>query len=1580
MNSRKIDSYSRHALARAGAVKLGSGLLVITMLVLGTQAAQAQAARECAGNLQEEPLPTNPNDLPPDLIVSGGCSVPIGTGKKYFFKQVNILSGGNLVFNEATAPAPNSQTHFWASSIIIENGGSLIAFSKNSQYSEGTPFGSRGGVLTIHLYGTNDGRGALCKSTLGSPTQQGQPPAPCGILQQYWENNGTSQVDLPGIANPSTQYHVHDYFYRYGPLHGDEGYTQNPKTGKSEQGYFGNKVLAVSYGGTLNLSGYKGSNLINPRGKEEDPVNSGWSWMRLEDGKSLNKDAKEFFLEGNPGGVWRDDDEIVVTTTDYLPGHSEKLTITGYTGGTKIPFKENIQWPHNGARYGGPNDPDHKKLTDRLPARLQESLDNDLVKNGAETRAAVALLTRSIQIVSAGEKAGQDFPKEDSGYYYGAHMVIRQGFKSVQIRGVEFRQMGQGGRLGHYPIHFHMARRTPYNTYIKDSSINESMTRWIVLHSTLGVTVARNVGYKSIGHGFYLEDGTETDNNFFSNIGIFARAAINNPQNPRKVPGIFADNLGPFLGDDDTNRGFPYRSDAEYPTVFWITNGWNDFVGNMAAGTGACGAAYWLVPFTNTDMPEQPTSNNTTVGGHMKWDYDAAGHFGYAGLQSVRDNETDTTFGGTTPLKTFYMNYATTAMMSFQTTPDAPDCNGIIASENKLPQYTNKPTISEVASNSPKPTRARKATPKEPTKPGTKPDLINDKYYPHTIGARAGTTCPPVSSSDPRPNCGTFSYKNSKPTYSNPAKSCAAGAENESNCAVTVIDHFTSSFTWAEGNIAAVWLRPQWYLLTNSVISDVQNGGLNFVTGGDFTHASTIPGLWQVAKSTIFIGHTQPQDKAHGFALDYGPFNDSSGVKCDKTQSGQGVPDYCVNTDEGISMPAGGLFTNQRLFSIYDGPNYEDSNAFLDITTTTCPIAGYQKDCMYGQGSGVGILKDPPDPTSAKRCYLPNAAIAWKQPNGFFYPPAFHSTNLYFENVDLLHYVIDPLVLAVGAAADVTISSGSPAVISWTGHGFLPGQEVYFTTTNTLPKGIDVRTTYYVIAAGLTANSFQIAATPGGAAINTSPPDCEKNSPPCPTGTRTGHAKRKYDFGQGGSYITDFWAASKDYCNAQVGMFDNFTSIDRQTELNDDDGSLTGLSNNLPNASGAIKQTISINEDKFFGATIDTPECASSIGANSKAANACKPLSNTAPPPTARTSPYDYVATVIYHPAYGKKEGEKPCGSTACTIWASDCTNPRCYGVPLYRQFLTGTNGGSAATSTKEWAQWYNNGCGTATENPADPGKKKLNSPLCRWPFIRMAGMDKAVRETLTINNGTYYLDTTVPYEMQNSEKFNKAGGDILFNTFEGGQTYYVFFVYAKKTTKQTYQIYLGTQAMASEIKPVQVLIPSAIMPKDYTGSNNFLSVDRSQAANGIVSVTVDFSSVASLLAPTRANGLCKPVRFCTWGPIGCKSALTADSPLAKFNPALVKESERVCSNWAVKDLDCPSTGCLGFRFTIPSNGFAADATMDKPTPHRPFPTSFPANGDNQGSPNWQVKFAPGSNPGQCSYPKIPGSSDCPVP
>lgn len=70
----------------------------------------------------------------------------------------------------------------------------------------------------------------------------------------------------------------------------------------------------------------------------------------------------------------------------------------------------------------------------------------------------------------------------------------------------------------------------------------------------------------------------------------------------------------------------------------------------------------------------------------------------------------------------------------------------------------------------------------------------------------------------------------------------------------------------------------------------------------------------------------------------------------------------------------------------------------------------------------------------------------------------------------------------------VTMTIASPGVVTWfTGsHGMTGNEPIVFTTTGALPTGITAGATYYVLAAGITATTFRIAATPGGTAINTS--------------------------------------------------------------------------------------------------------------------------------------------------------------------------------------------------------------------------------------------------------------------------------------------------------------------------------------------------------------------------------------------------------------------------------------------------------------------------------------------------------------
>lgn len=65
-----------------------------------------------------------------------------------------------------------------------------------------------------------------------------------------------------------------------------------------------------------------------------------------------------------------------------------------------------------------------------------------------------------------------------------------------------------------------------------------------------------------------------------------------------------------------------------------------------------------------------------------------------------------------------------------------------------------------------------------------------------------------------------------------------------------------------------------------------------------------------------------------------------------------------------------------------------------------------------------------------------------------------------------------------------TISIANPAVVTSTSHGLANGRRVIFQTTAALPTGITATTVYFVVNAA--ANTFQISATSGGAAIATS--------------------------------------------------------------------------------------------------------------------------------------------------------------------------------------------------------------------------------------------------------------------------------------------------------------------------------------------------------------------------------------------------------------------------------------------------------------------------------------------------------------
>ncbi len=1246
----------------------------------------------------------DPGDGTENLLVDGnkinGKECHVGSGK-YSYRNVNIINGGKLIFDEKV---DSVKIDFWARSILVENTGFLLAGQQAD--GGGKPFGFRGGVLTIHLYGPLQkpgnagvgGVGIICRTKTDSST------GPCGIPLAKWNDNGNTEWnDLPGG--------VSDFFYQYDPLPFDDGKDSTTNT----VGYFGYKVLAVSYGGTLELFGDKGADYPG----SSDPKSSGKSWVRLAAtilGEKLSPGKGATSLTLSKAVDWKIGDHIVVTTTDYLANHSEELVICTISG-TAVTFtsdlskepadctnKKPVQWTHNGEQF---------PLGGRLPVRLK------ITKTAAETRAAIGLLTRSIRIVSEGDTLGTPFPPN---YYFGGHTIARQGFQEFQVQGVEFRQLGQGGRLGHYPIHFHMARKTPQGnggTYIKDSSINESMTRWITVHATQGTTLARNVGYLSIGHGFYLEDAVETDNKFYSNLGVFARAAIMNgdgsanAQNPRKVPGILA-------SPDYTPGQVKFGSDKDTPAVFWITHGWNDFQGNMAAGAGMCGLCYW----------ELPASISGPSRGR-KWD-------SYASEQT-------STRVGSSPLKNFDGNYCTSAMTSFQTVGYTQNCPGIGPPDSVVVPVVNP--------NAPK----SDASAPPDCGPGTKKPICADGYYPQVDPGilNHATQCPATG-----------------PCDNTTAPLCQE--TNLSNCLPTLINDYTSSFNYSQYNFSAIWLRIRWHLISNSFVSDVQNAGLTFISGGDYTHSSAIKGLWELALKTVFVGETQPADKAHGFSSVLSPFNANTGLKCDNTSIGA----YCISKNNSFTLGSFAAFgVSQHMFNIYDGPANEDSNAYLDIKKTnlgTNSNASVYKS-LLGIPKAVQLdQKETPPIVPIGNCYIQNAAIAWKQPNGFYYPPNFRSRNLFFDKVDIRHYVIVPQ--------------------------FQPNQ-----------------------------------------------------------------------------YLTNSAEAQKRYCqqNQSPGIFNGFSAIDRQTELTDDDGSLTGYAH-----------TTSVNEDKFFTAPVEGIECQSD-GATPEGG-------------TARTSPYEYVTTVVYPDDAKNAPTPPPGGTRSCRNspdrdpnWDAECSNETCFGVPLYRLYQTGT-------------------------------ENKASKPA---EFIRMAGMNICQRETMSVNHGLYYVDLTASSTTQNNWKNsypppNTGDRAPKRAVFQGGKTYDFFHVYATKDTEQTFQMYVGPGLNpATDVKLIRVNIVNAPF-KISPDIGDFTTLKVQYDNTGIsptyvLTVKLDHSAFANQYA-SAAQSLCLPKSFCTWN---------ATTKKCEGNDGVTGSDRDIACGYAGKDVDCPTGGCLGFSVKLPGGFTASDQT-----------------------------------------------------
>ncbi len=259
-------------------------------------------------------------------------------------------------------------------------------------------------------------------------------------------------------------------------------------------------------------------------------------WVRLAE--TAEAGSRMLVLDADAG--WEVGDRIVVASTDFDADQAETATIVQVSAdGRRVTLDRALEVMHFGAL---------------------QAYDGGRI---LDTRAEVGLLSRNI-VIQGDEDAHID--------RFGGHLMAMDGAE-FRISGVEFFRMGQEGRLGRYPIHWHQIGDGS-GQWVTDSAFHESYNRAVTIHGTDNVLVQNTVAYDTVGHAYFLEDGSETGNQLHDNLGLLTRAAA--PETAT-IP-----------------------TDATHVSTFWLTNPMNDLTGNVAAGSAHSG--FWFAV-----APEQAT-------------------------------------------------------------------------------------------------------------------------------------------------------------------------------------------------------------------------------------------------------------------------------------------------------------------------------------------------------------------------------------------------------------------------------------------------------------------------------------------------------------------------------------------------------------------------------------------------------------------------------------------------------------------------------------------------------------------------------------------------------------------------------------------------------------------------------------------------------------------------------------------------------------------------------------------------------------------------------------------------------------
>uniref|UniRef100_A0A8C8X914 hyaluronoglucosaminidase n=1 Tax=Panthera leo TaxID=9689 RepID=A0A8C8X914_PANLE len=215
------------------------------------------------------------------------------------------------------------------------------------------------------------------------------------------------------------------------------------------------------------------------------------------------------------------------------------------------------------------------------------------ITDGVDMRAEVGILTRNVVI--RGEMEDSCYAGNQCQFFdydtFGGHVMIRKNFTSVHLSYVELRHMGQQ-HLGRYPVHFHLCGDVDHKggyrhaTFVDGLSIHHSFSRCITVHGTNGLLIKDTIGFDTLGHCFFLEDGIEQRNTLFHNLGLLTKPGT-------LLPTDRNNSMCTAMRDKVFGNYVPVpATDCMAVSTFWIAHPNNNLISNAAAGSQDAGIWY----------------------------------------------------------------------------------------------------------------------------------------------------------------------------------------------------------------------------------------------------------------------------------------------------------------------------------------------------------------------------------------------------------------------------------------------------------------------------------------------------------------------------------------------------------------------------------------------------------------------------------------------------------------------------------------------------------------------------------------------------------------------------------------------------------------------------------------------------------------------------------------------------------------------------------------------------------------------------------------------------------------------------